>query len=209
MMESLTDLSVEAFTTELAAKTSVPGGGGAAALCGALGAALCSMSANFTTGKKKYAAFEADYERILQETDRVRFELLACMDEDAEAFLPLSRAYGIPKDDPTREEVLEKATLDACRVPEKMVHLCCESVELLEEMEQKGSVLLQSDVACAALMTAAALQSAALNVFVNTKTLKDQTTAEDIETRVDGALSVYVPRAKAVADRIEKKMRTK
>ena len=108
MAEKLTGKSLAAFTEVLAAKEPVPGGGGAAAAAGALGAALCIMVGNYTVGKKKYAAYEADVLRIMDEAERLRVELIRLVDADAEAFTPLSQAYAIPKEDPKQQQVLEE-----------------------------------------------------------------------------------------------------
>lgn len=199
-MNKLTDQSCTDFAALLASKASVPGGGGAAALAGALGVALCSMVGNFTTGKKKYAAYEEDVQRMLQAGEALRGRLLALVEADAEAFEPLSRAYAIPKDDPNRAAVLEEATRNACKAPLEMVLCCGEALELLEEMLEKGSRLLLSDVGCGALLCKAALESAALNVFVNTGTLADRAAAAELERQVDAALERYLP----MADRIAK-----
>ena len=145
-MKKLTDLSCTAFAEVLASKAPVPGGGGAAALAGALGVALCSMVGNFTTGKKKYAAYEADVQRMLAAGETLRARLLALVEADAKAFEPLSRAYAIPKDDPARDTVMEEATLNAVQAPVEMVTCCGEALLLLEEMLEKGSRLLLSDV---------------------------------------------------------------
>lgn len=208
MEESFLTESITDFTEHLAGKQSVPGGGGAAALCGALGTALCEMCLNFSKGKKKYAAYEEDYERIGKEAERIRKGLLSCIDKDAKAFEPLSKAYAIPKDDPDRAQTLESATLDAAKVPQEMMGLIAQAIELLEEMEQKGSVMLLSDVACGALLCKAALESAAMNVFVNTKSLQNRAAAQAIEHEVDAILSIYVPRAQQIADRLQKKIRS-
>ena len=123
-MEKLIKKSCSAFTEALASNAPVPGGGGAAALAGALGTALGSMVANFTTGKKKYAAYEADIQAALQSMAQIQSRLLALVDADAEAFAPLSAAYAISKDAPGRAETLEKAALHACEAPREMAALC-------------------------------------------------------------------------------------
>ena len=138
MAEKLTDLSCTEFARVLAAKESVPGGGGAAALVGALGVALGSMVGNFTTGKKRYAEYEGDIQRMLADGEAIRTRLIELVAEDAEAFYPLSQAYGIPKEDPTRAQVLEEATKNACAGPVEMMRQICRAIELLEEMGQKG-----------------------------------------------------------------------
>ncbi|MCF0146633.1 MAG: cyclodeaminase/cyclohydrolase family protein, partial [Eubacterium sp.] len=200
MSDKLTDRSCADFAEALASKAPVPGGGGAAALTGALSAALCSMVGNFTTGKKKYAAYEEDIQRILEKAGALRLQLLELIDADAAAFEPLSRAYAIPKDDPHRSGQLEKATLDACRAPIEMVKCCGEIVPLLEELAEKGSVLLVSDVGCGALLCAAAMEAAAMNVFINTGTLQDRQEALRMEEEVNGILASCLPRARAAAD---------
>ncbi|MDY6433024.1 MAG: cyclodeaminase/cyclohydrolase family protein, partial [Synergistales bacterium] len=162
MKNILTHESCENFSELLAAKISVPGGGGAAALVGALGAALCSMAGNFTLGKKKYAEFEEDIKKILTKAEKIRLRLLELVNEDAEAFTPLAEAYAIPKDDPERGEILEKALLNACKAPLEMIEQCAEVINLLEEMLTKGSRLLISDVGCGALLSRAAMESAAV-----------------------------------------------
>lgn len=198
-MKKLTDLSCTAFAEVLASKAPVPGGGGAAALAGALGVALCSMVGNFTTGKKKYAAYEEDVQRMLAEGETLRARLLELVEADAAAFEPLSRAYAISKEDPTRDSVLEEAALNACKAPMEMVSCCGEALLLLEEMLEKGSRLLLSDVGCGALLCKAAMESAAMNVFVNTGSLQDRAVAVGMERQVDETLEKYLPMAERIA----------
>ena len=207
MAERLTDRSCAEFASVLAAKESVPGGGGAAALVGALGVALCSMVGNFTTGKKTYAAVENDIQRMLKEATAVRLRLIDLVAEDAEAFYPLSKAYAIPRDDPMRAEVLEEATKAACAAPLEMMRQVCRAIELLEEMGEKGSKMLISDVGCGAALCRAALEAASMNVFVNTKTLSDRAFAEQTEAACDEMLATYIPRAEACAQAVMDKIR--
>lgn len=201
-MEKLTKKSCIDFAEILASKASVPGGGGAAALVGALGTALCSMVGNFTVGKKKYADTEEDVKAMLVKATELREQFLELVDLDAEAFWPLSKAYSIPKEDPQRNEILEKATLDACAAPAEMVKCCAKAIELLEEMLEKGSVMLISDVGCGALLCHAAMEAAAMNVFINTKSLRDREAAEKIEKDVDDLLSKYLSKANHIAEAV-------
>ena len=201
MTDKMMDKSCTEFAAELAGKVSVPGGGGAAAYVGALGVALCSMVGNFTTGKKKYAEYEEDVQRMLAEGEKVRARLLELVEEDAAAFFPLSQAYGIPKEDPSRDEHLEKCTKDALAGPLEMMRQIAKAIELLEEMNVKGSRMLISDVGCGAVCAAAAMRAASMNVFINTKGLKDREYAAKVEAEADELLA-YVPRAKAVADEV-------
>lgn len=209
MAEKLIAQTCGAFAELLASKTPVPGGGGAAALVGALGAALCSMAGNLTLGRKKYAAAEPDIRVLLEKGEEVRARLLTLVDADAAAFEPLSRAYSIPKDDPQRLSVLETATERACAAPMEMLEQCARAVELLEEMQEKGSVMLISDVGCGALCCKAAMECAALNIYVNTKTLKNRVVAEALECRADQLVEEYGRRADAVASSVRGYLRGK
>ena len=198
-MNHLSEYSCTAFAQALAAKAPVPGGGGAAAMVGALSAALCSMAGNFTAGKKKYEAYEADIQRILAEAEAFRQNLLVLVDADAVGFEPLSKAYAIPKEDPNRAAVLEQATLGACHAPMQMLFACADVMLLLEELLEKGSRLLLADVGCGAYLCKAAMESAALSVFVNTAALKNRETAAEIELLVDQMLKTYLPLADRIA----------
>lgn len=206
-MEKLTERSCRDFAEVLASKASVPGGGGAAALAGALGTALCSMVGNFTVGKKKYAAVEADVQKMLTQAETLREKLLDLVDADARAFEPLSRAYAIPKEDPTHDAVLEEATLRACEAPMEMVRCCGRAIDLLMEMLNKGSVMLVSDVGCGALLCGAAMESAAMNVYINTGSLRDRDRAKSIETEMDALLAAYVPKAEEIAKAVNLRIR--
>lgn len=185
----MVDETCAQFASQLAAKQSVPGGGAAAAYAGALAAALASMVGNFTTGKQRYAAHEADIQRLLAESERARVRLLQLVDEDARAFQPLAEAYAIPKEDPARAAMLETATEGALEAPLEMMRQTAAVVDILEELQAKGSRLLLSDVGCGAALAAAALRAAALNVFVNTKTLQDRACADAANAEADALLA--------------------
>lgn len=199
MAGKMMELDCIDFAMQLAAKAAVPGGGAAAAYVGALGAALCSMVGNYTLGKKAYASVEADVQGMTERAQAVCQRLLELADADAEAFEPLSRAYGIPKDDPTRAQVLEQATKRACAAPMEMMRQVCRSIDLLEEMGLKGSKMLVSDVGSGALLARAALEAAGMNVFVNTRTLADRAYAMSLEAEADAMLASYGPKAEEVA----------
>ena len=188
--------SVQDFTTQLASRAPIPGGGGAAALCGALAAALCAMAGNLTVGKKKYAAFEELRERFL-----------ALIEADAAAFEPLSKAYSMPKDAPGYAETMTRVTLDACRTPYEMLECCGDVITLLEEMLEKCSRLMISDVGCGAIMAAAAAQAAYLNVIINTGMLPDDEQAQRIAADSEEMLKHALPRAKKIADLVTDTLR--
>ncbi len=207
MNKGLLDGTWNTFLTSLAAKEPVPGGGGAAALVGALGVALCSMVGNYTAGKKTYAGVEDDVQRMLAEAEDVRQRLIELVQEDADAFVPLSRAYAIPRDDPKRADTLERCTKLACAAPLEMMRQTGKAIALLEEMGQKGSRMLLSDIGCGALLCRAALEAASLNVYVNTKTLNDREFARVTEQECDDLLAEFVARAEACATDVRARIR--
>lgn len=188
------DMMLHNFTEELAGKAAVPGGGSVAALAGSLGASLASMAANLTSGKKKYAAYQADIDRLLPATQELRQEFLALMDKDAEAFLPLSKAYGIPKEDPNRDEVMETALKAASAAPMEVLEKTLVLTSLLEELVEKCSALVISDVGVAASCCKCAAESALLNVRINTKMMKDRAAADAMDTRAEAACASVTER---------------
>ena len=183
-----TQNSCREFVTVLASNAPVPGGGGAAALVGAIGTALGNMVGSLTVGKKKYADVEAEIVALKAKCDALQTELLDQVPADAVGFEPLAKAYGIPKDDPNRDQILEDATVTACAVPMHIMELCCEALDAIAVFAEKGSRLAVSDAGCGAVCVKAALQAASLNVFINTKTLKDRAKAEEMNAKCLGML---------------------
>lgn len=174
------EATIDSYVNQLSSSSPVPGGGGTAALMGALGSALGSMVASLTTGKKKYAQYETDIQRILQQTADLNQRFLHLMNEDALAFEPLSRAYGIPKEEPNRDTILEEALKSAAKPPVQILQTCEELLDVLEELSVKGSRLAVSDAACGACACQAAAQSASMNIFINTRLLKDRSYAQEL-----------------------------
>ena len=188
------DMTMEScrkFVEVLASSAPAPGGGGAAALVGAIGTALGNMVGSLTVGKKKYAAVEAEIIALQAKCDALQKDLLDQVEADEVNFLPLAKAYGIPKDDPNRDKVMEEATIIACSTPMKIMELCCEAIEAIAVFAEKGSRLAVSDAGCGAVCCKAALQAASLNVFINTKTLKNREVAEDMNRKANLMLNKY------------------
>ena len=203
MPNDFTRESCRDFVAALASSAPVPGGGGAAALVGAIGTALGSMVGALTLGKKKYADVQREIAALMAKCENLQVALMDQVPADAEGFEPLAKAYGIPKDDPERGRILEEATAVACEAPLKIMALCCEAIEAVALFAEKGSRLAVSDAGCAAACCKAALQSASLNVLINTKALKDRDAAETMNARVNRMLDEYC----ALADRVYESVR--
>ena len=145
-----TDYSCKDFITVLSGKSPVPGGGGAAALAGAIGIALGNMVGSLTVGKKTYAAVEKDIIQCKKKADDITARLLDLVEKDAEAFEPLSAAYGMPKSTPEeiakKAEVMEAALVGACEVPLGIMRTCAEAIDLIETFAEKGSKIAISEI---------------------------------------------------------------
>ena len=184
--------NVDRFLETLASSAPTPGGGGAAALCGALGIALGNMVGSLTLGKKKYADVHEDIAELNAKAEALRAGFVALVDADAEAFAPLSRAYSIPKDDPARDEIMEPALLKAAEAPLEIMRKCAEALELVSGYATKGSALAISDAGCAAALCGAAMEAAALNVKINTKSMKNRAVADNINAEMNELLQKYL-----------------
>jgi formiminotetrahydrofolate cyclodeaminase len=201
------DMSCNEFVDRLASKSPVPGGGGVSALVGAIGTALASMVCNLTTGKKKYAQFEDDIQRILKRAAELQDDLMKMIDEDAENFLPLSKAYGMPKDTEEerrlKEETLEKALKQACEVPVKIVKACYEAIKLHAELVDKGSRLAISDVGVGVQCLRAAIISGWLNIVININSIKDQDYVNKVREETENLVRQGAMLADKVYEQVE------
>ena len=177
------------FVDALASKSAVPGGGGAAALVGAIGMALGSMVCNLTIGKKKYAEYEESVKEILAKASEIEKKLLSMIDEDAKNFLPLSKAYGLPtsteEEKKVKEETMENALKLACEVPINIVKVCFDAIKLHEDLVDKGSRLAISDVGVGVQCLRAAILSGQLNVVININSIKDMEYVEKVRNEVN------------------------
>lgn len=172
------DLTLSDFTAQLASAQPAPGGGGAAALTGALAASLTAMAANVTAANPRYAERSASLRALIDACETQRTTLLALIEADAAGFLPLQKAYAIPRTDPDRAAKLAAAAQTACLAPLDMLAHCEQVALLLAAALETASPLLRSDVGCAAALCRAAAEAAAMNVFVNTGLLAPADRAE-------------------------------
>lgn len=177
------------FLNVLSSKEPTPGGGGASAAIGAFAAALGMMVTNLTVGKKKYADVEEEIIAIRSRLEELKERLILLMDQDAEAFEPLAKAYSMPKGTPEeiekKEEVMEHALYEASKVPLEIMKTVFQVFELLKVLEEKGSKLAVSDVGVAVLFARAALEGASLNIYINTKLMKNRERAQKLNSESD------------------------
>ena len=188
------DMTIQTFLDELASKASTPGGGGGAAVNGAIGAALISMVANFTIGKKGYEDVHDEFTSILNQSEDLRSKLTDAIKDDVDVFNRVMAAYGMPKEPADekkiRTQAIQSALKEATDVPLACAKLCREVIDLSESAAENGNTNVISDAGVALLAGYAGLRSAALNVYINIGGIKDKEFADDrrqqLETLLDG-----------------------
>lgn len=202
-----TEKSCSEFTALLASVSPTPGGGGASAMVGALGTALGCMVGNLTLGKKKYESVQKDIKTILVRAEKIQTELLSFVEKDGEVFEPLSKAYGLPKNTEQemqkRDEVMEEALRLACSVPIKIMEVAMEAIMIHKELSVKGTRIAISDVGVGVLLCKSALMGASLNVFINTKLMKDRKYALMLNAKADEMLKEGIETADKIYMEVE------
>ncbi|MDR0453140.1 MAG: cyclodeaminase/cyclohydrolase family protein [Treponema sp.] len=208
---SISAKTIPDFISVLASKEPVPGGGGASALTGAIGVALGNMVGSLTVGKKKYAGVEAEIAGLKKKSDELQDALLRLIDRDAEDFAPLARAYGLPRDTPEqqaeKDRVMEGALRDAAVTPFEIMKKCAEAIDIIKEFAAKGSKLAVSDAGVGVAFCKAALIGASLNIFINTKAMKDRAYAEKLNADADRLLAEYTAKADAIFAGVREQLR--
>ena len=187
------DKPVQTFLDDLASKASTPGGGSAAAIMGAMGAALVSMVANLTVGKKNYEEVDAEMQDLLARSEKLRDELTGMIKADVDVFDQVMAAYGMAKetdeDKAARSQAIQSALKDATDVPLACAKLCAEVIDICQPMAEKGNTNVISDAGVAVLAANAALRSAALNVYINIGGIKDEEFANDRRQQLEALLA--------------------
>lgn len=190
----------------LASKAPVPGGGGASALAGALAAALGQMVANLTIGKIRYADVEEEMLQYRTQLANLQNEMLRLVERDAEAFAPLAAAYGLPKETKKereeKERVMEACLLEASLTPLQIMEKAAEILNLVSQLAKKGSRMAASDAGVAAQLARAAVNGAAMNVYINTKSMKDRKKAEELNARAENLAKSGAALADAVYESV-------
>nr|MBC7245738.1 cyclodeaminase/cyclohydrolase family protein [Chloroflexota bacterium] len=206
----LSEKSVRVFLDELASSAPAPGGGSAAALAAAIGAALVSMVANLTVGKKDYAHVQDDIHRILKRSEELRHKCLELLESDVAAYTEVSRAYKMPRDTEeektTRNAAIQKALKAATAVPMELAEVCVEILSLCPESAEKGNVRAVSDVGVGALMAEAALRAAALNVLINLGSIKDEAFVQQERARLNALLEGKAELKEKILQDVEAKL---
>ncbi|GJE40609.1 formiminotetrahydrofolate cyclodeaminase [Methylobacterium persicinum] len=202
--------SIETFLTELASAAPTPGGGGAAAISGAMGAALVSMVCNLTIGKKKYVEVEAELKDVLARSEGLRAGLTGMIAQDVAAFDAVMGAYGLPKgteeEKEARAKAIQAALKEATDVPLSCCRACRAVIDLAAITAEKGNLNVVSDAGVAVLSAYAGLRSAALNVYVNAKGIEDRDFAQERLDELEDILAQAGPLTEKVYEVVKGKV---
>ena len=198
----LVEMKVNEFVDLMASDEPAPGGGSAAALEGALGAALTAMVCALTVGKKKYADVQELAIESQKKGNELKAQFVDVIDRDTEAFNAVSAVFAMPKDTDeekaARKAAMQEALKGCTKTPFEMMELACQALELTRSVVGKLNASAASDLGCAALSLKAAIQGAWLNVLINIGSLKNKELAEDYRKKGEALLERALP----VADRI-------
>lgn len=183
--------SIEKFTEQLGSGEPTPGGGAAAALGSALGAALIMMVANHTIGKARYVEFEELNRDVLAEAEVLRVRLLEGMDRDAEAFGKVAEAFALPKGSDARAEAIGRASVEAARAPLAVMEDSLAALRLARSMKGRSNSMLESDIIVAARSLHAGILSAEINVEANLPAIQrtDAALADELRSRAASILT--------------------
>jgi formiminotetrahydrofolate cyclodeaminase len=208
--DSILDVSVRELLERLGSSAPAPGGGAAAALAGALGAALVQMTANLSIGRPKLADVQAQAVEIAARAGELRQQLAELGDADAQAYARVNAAYKLPRETPAqhteRSMAIQAALRQAAAVPLNTARLCADVLKLAERAAPLLNPSVISDVMVGALLAQAALESAALNVEVNLAAMTDAQAAQAMQLEIDQARSGAAERLARTLDRARSRL---
>lgn len=203
--------SCTSWLADLASSKPAPGGGGAAALVGAVGVSLGAMVGSLTIGKKKYIDVEEEMKELVERSKELSLKLQSMVKADAEAFLPLSDAYRMPsateEEKAAKDQAIQASLAGATEVPLNILMLCADAMELIVEFQKKGSRLALSDAGCGAAMCKAAMEAAKLNVYINLKLMNDKEKVHQYQTKMEEAFIRGMALADQVYREVEEELR--
>lgn len=201
------ECGLEEFVKELSSGSPIPGGGGASALAGVLGSALGQMVANLTVGKKKYASVESEILECQKKMEQLLEEFFQLADQDEEVFKPLAAAYRLPsqteEERAYKEQVMEQCSYEASLVPLQVMKCASDMLDIMEVLAEKGSRMAVSDVGVGVQFIRTALSGAAMNVFINTASMKDRGRAVSLNQKAQNMLECGMVQADVVYDKVK------
>lgn len=206
----LAEMQVTEFVNLMASDAPAPGGGSAAALEGALGAALTAMVCALTVGKKKYADVQELAVESQKKAEDLKARFVDVMDRDTEAFNAVSAVFAMPKDTDeqkaARKAAMQEALKGCTKTPFEMMQLACETLELTRSLVGRLNASAASDLGCSALSLRAAIQGAWLNMLINISGIADEAFAAEYRKNGEALLAKALPLADEIYEEILKTM---
>ena len=204
----LVDMKITEFLKELASDSPAPGGGAAAALSGAMGAALAAMYMRLTIGKKNYEDVEDLFKKKLEEVEALRKRITELTDEDADAFNEVMAAFKLPKnteeEKEARKKKIQEAFKKAATIPLETCKACRNVIDIVLEIGLKGNKNVMSDAAAAALCALNGLKTAALNVEINIPFIKDEEFVNKLRSELDEVMKDVDKKVEDLVNEIRK-----
>jgi len=190
----------------------IPGGGSVAAVVGALGASMASMACNFTVGRDKFREVEEEVSAVLEAAEQAREMLLELAGRDSEAYSEVAAAYKLPRsslaEKSVRKQAIQKAAVAAMDAPLETMRWCAGLLMRLPKLAEKGNPNLISDVGVSAILLAAALRSARLNVEINLRELKDEALVEGVRQEIKRLAEASAASMQETLGRVRQKVST-
>lgn len=186
---TFSDVTIGEFLDELASPSPSPSGGSAAALSGALGAALIAMVSRLTIGKRNYEEAGAELEALIPRAEEKRRVLLQLIDADAAAYDHVIATYRMPRETEeqksARSSAIQSALKEAADVPFQIATACAAVLDMVLPVAAKGNKNAESDAGAAALLAQAGLRAAAMNVEINLGLIKDEAYVQGMRARLE------------------------
>lgn len=206
----LAEMQVTEFVNLMASDAPAPGGGSAAALEGAVGAALTAMVCALTVGKKKYADVQELAVESQKKAEELKARFVDVMDRDTEAFNAVSAVFAMPKETDeqkaARKAAMQEALKGCTKTPFEMMQLACETLELTRSLVGRLNASAASDLGCSALSLRAAIQGAWLNVLINISGINDEAFAAEYRKNGEALIAKALPLADEIYAEILKTM---
>jgi formiminotetrahydrofolate cyclodeaminase len=200
------DIPIQSYLDDLASAAPTPGGGSAAALSGAMGAALASMVARLTLGKASYAGVQPEVEELLQRTEKLRGRFLELMQEDIDAYGRLAAGFKLPRSSPeevdARNKAVQKQLFEAALVPLEMTESACQLAQHCLRLAEIGNTSVLSDIATGAALASSAGAGAAWIVRTNLRAMKDLELVDTLNDRLVTALDGLNECSQQITDRV-------
>ncbi|NLL91647.1 MAG: cyclodeaminase/cyclohydrolase family protein [Ruminococcaceae bacterium] len=204
------EMKVREYVGAVFSENPVPGGGGASAVAASIGVALGGMVGNLTIGKKKYEEVQKEIEKLTDKAEELYLRLLELSKADAEVFLNLMDCFKLPKvtDDEKskRESAISAALIPCVNVPLEILECCLEGIKLAGEFAEKGNENVISDAGCCAALCLGAAKASVINVFVNTKSIKDKSLSKVYEIKARGILAECENEAESIIAAVHSKI---